>query len=113
MEKSEFELRYEEFSQRTDLRVEIDGVSYYRVFDKTVITVGDKRIFIVRVDSGLKSQIGKVFIDENDHRFIFESVEMIRLGGKIPDWYRNTEGYVVKPIDTEDMGDYLSVGKPK
>lgn len=55
MKKSEFELGYREFSQRTDLVIEIDEVKYYRIFDKTVLTVGDSKLFVVRVSHGLQT----------------------------------------------------------
>lgn len=55
MKKSEFELRYREFSQRTDLVIEIDEVKYYRIFDKTVLMAVDSKLFVVRVSRGLQT----------------------------------------------------------
>ncbi|GBG94745.1 hypothetical protein LFYK43_12040 [Ligilactobacillus salitolerans] len=108
-EKSELELRYEEFAQRKDLVVEIAGVKYQRVFDKSVLEFDNKKLFVVRAVKGLNAGRGSILHDENKHHFIVDGAEMLRFRGEIPDWYWGTVGFSIKPVETEDIGDYLTV----
>lgn len=106
--KSEMEIQYEEWLNRNDRMVEIEGRKYFRIIRKDRLSIKEGTVLIVVPWDLLKSSNRK-YIDENGCVFSLGSPAHISFRGTIPTWYFETASVPVEGIhELTQIGDYLA-----
>ena len=100
---------YEEWLNRSDKIVEIDGDLYYRIIYSVCFTLnkGKKEVICVVCSPDMPS--GGLFEDENGNHFALGGLCRIGFIDNIPEWYLNCVSCLLRWKETKDIGKYLKV----
>lgn len=108
---TEIEKIYEEWLNRKDKTIEIDGHLYYRIVHSECFKLSaiKKEILCVVLSPDMPS--GKMFEDENGNHFIFGEYHHIRFIDKVPERYFKSGQCSLNWEETKEIGKYLKVIK--
>ncbi len=110
-EKSEMDIIYEQYLERDDIKVEIDGRVYYRIIHKDKLSInGGLVLVMVPWELFAGGNIKQMIVDENENTVEFGSVAHYSFRRPIPQWYLKAVTLDVKNIkDMDEIGDYLAL----
>lgn len=110
-EKSEMDVIYEQYLERDDIRVEIDGRLYYRIVHKDKLSIRDGLVLVL-VPSELFAggSIKQTVVDENGNTFNLGCIVHYSFRRPIPQWYLDAVSIEVMNVkEKEEIGDYLAL----
>ena len=106
---SEVEKAFEEWKQREDKVVEIDGKTYYRIIWSDVFRLSWSKKETLCVVPNPDMPAGQKFIDENGNRFTFGARVHLSFRSPVPEWYFEAGQIVLDWHETKEIGEYLTV----
>ncbi len=102
---------YEEYKARDDIKKTINGKEYTRIAGSEVVSIRNRKLFMIYIDKSVNCRIGDLMEDENGNHFTIESVAIFEFITPAPEWYYNMLYIQIRSNETDVIGEYITVCK--
>lgn len=107
-EKSQMDLQYEEYLNRSDRVLAMGGNTYFRIVKKDFLEIGGKPVTMITVPAEIMSDTKcNRYCDENGTYFEAGLPAHFSFRGTTPSWYRETLTLPVHGLDIDRIGMYV------
>lgn len=110
MSKKHINEIYEAYIKRDDKVIKIGELTYYRIIDKTFLSIKDGTVLVCVPQKMFKNRLCKKLVDENGKCFKIGYPAHFSFNGDIPKWYKETVTFhLVGTNDINEVGEYLTL----
>ncbi len=98
---------YTAYKNDTDKHIDTDGIFFSKIISRCEFYLREDNILLVTFEPRGRIQTGDILVDEDDREFKVKGFEMLRISGKIPEWYSKIVTVIIQGKDYT-IGKYIA-----